>query len=78
MAHRVDLNLVVDYGWPLFLQHGPQFVDEVDDDQDLVDLLSALNEHNITAAGNLYAGLAAPSSDGKEASDDAQTSAKVS
>ena len=56
-AHRVDLNLIVDHGWPAFLQNAPTFVEEVDDDQDICDILAALKPQNITAEGGMYAGL---------------------
>lgn len=57
ISHRVDVNLIVDYQWPKFLVKASLFVREVPDDQDLVDLLSALNEQNITSSEGLYAGL---------------------
>ena len=57
IAHRVDLNLIVDYGWPRFPANAARFVEQVNDDQDLGDLLAALREQNITAEGGLYAGL---------------------
>ena len=56
-AHRVDLNLLVDYGWPRFLQTAADFVRQVPDDQDLMDLLSALRGDSVLAEGGLYAGL---------------------
>ena len=56
-AHRVDLNLLVDYGWPRFLQTAADFVRQVPDDQDLMDLLSALRDDSVIAEGGLYAGL---------------------
>ena len=56
-VHRVDLNLLVDYGWPAFLSRAEAFVDQVQDDQDITDLLSALREDSITEEGGLYSGL---------------------
>lgn len=59
-VHRVDLNLVVDYDWPRFLCRVDSFVEQVPDDQDLVDLLSALREDSVVADGGLYSGLPPP------------------
>lgn len=56
-AHRVDLNLLVDYGWPKFLLQAESFIDQVSDDQDIVDLLSALREKSVVEEGGLYSGL---------------------
>ena len=56
-AHRVDLNLIVDYGWPDFLSKAEDFVDQVPDDQDIVDLLSAMREDSVVAENGLYSGL---------------------
>lgn len=56
-AHRVDLNLLVDYSWPSFLSRAGAFVDQVSDDQDIIDLLSALREESVIEDGGLYAGL---------------------
>lgn len=56
-AHRVDLNLIVDYGWPAFLSKAENFVDQVPDDQDIVDLLSAVREDSVVAEHGLYSGL---------------------
>ena len=54
-VNRVDLNVLVDYAWPRFLEHGTQFVAAVGDDQAVCDLLAALKEGSVTAAGGLYA-----------------------
>ena len=54
-VNRVDLNVLVDYAWPRFLEHGSQFVAAVGDDQAICDLLAALKEGSVTAAGGLYA-----------------------
>ena len=54
-VNRVDLNVLVDYAWPRFLEHGVQFVAAVGDDQAVCDLLAALKEGSVTAAGGLYA-----------------------
>ena len=62
-AHRVDLNLLVDYGWPKFLSRAQAFVDQVPDDQDVIDLLSALQEASVVKEGGLYAGLPPASPD---------------
>ena len=53
----MDLNLLVDYGWPRFLQTAADFVRQVPDDQDLMDLLSAVRDDSVIAEGGLYAGL---------------------
>lgn len=58
-SHRVDLNLLVDYGWPQFLQQAREFVKQVPDDQDIVDLLLALREESTISEGGIYAGLPA-------------------
>lgn len=56
-AHRVDLNLIVDYGWPAFLSRADDFVAQVSNDQDIVDLLSAVREDSVVADQGLYSGL---------------------
>ncbi len=53
--NRVDLNVLVDYAWPRFLEHGRDFVAAVGDDQAVCDLLAALKEGSVTAPGGLYA-----------------------
>lgn len=54
-VNRVDLNVIVDYAWPRFLQHSRKFVEAVGDDQAVCDLLSALRSDSVTAPGGLYA-----------------------
>lgn len=54
-VNRVDLNVLVDYAWPRFLEHGSDFVAAVGDDQAVCDLLAALNDSSVTALGGLYA-----------------------
>ena len=56
-AHRVDLNLIADYGWPAFLSQAEDFLAQVPDDQDIVDLLSAVREDSVVAENGLYSGL---------------------
>ena len=53
--NRVDLNVLVDYAWPRFLEHGRYFVAAVGDDQAVCDLLAALKEGSVTAPGGRYA-----------------------
>ena len=54
-VNRVDLNVLVDYAWPRFLEHGRDFVAAVGDDQAVCDLLAALKDGSVTAPGGLYA-----------------------
>ncbi|PNH07535.1 Elongator complex protein 1 [Tetrabaena socialis] len=54
-VHRVELNLLVDYGWPSFIQHVPQFVAAVPRPSDLCDLLFALRPGSVLAQGGAYA-----------------------
>ena len=51
----MDLNVLVDYAWPRFLEHGREFVAAVGDDQAVCDLLAALKEGSVTASGGRYA-----------------------
>ena len=53
-VNRLDLNAIVDYRWPRFLQHASTFVAAVADDQPISDLLAALKVGNICAVGGLY------------------------
>ncbi|CAL5218701.1 g412 [Coccomyxa viridis] len=53
-VNRVDLNVLVDYAWPRFLEHAGDFVAAVGDDQAVCDLLAALKEGSVTAPGGLY------------------------
>jgi elongator complex protein 1 len=59
--HRVDLNLVVDRGWPRFLLRAEAFVRSVDDPDAVAELLEALDPGDCTAPGNLYGHLPPPS-----------------
>ncbi|CAK0773220.1 hypothetical protein CVIRNUC_004042 [Coccomyxa viridis] len=74
-VNRVDLNVLVDYAWPRFLEHGAQFVAAVGDDQAVCDLLAALKEGSVTAAGGLYA-QALPDPPAAQASEDTQSVAE--
>ena len=42
VANRLDVNLVVDYAWPRFLERAGEFVEALGDDAALADLLCAL------------------------------------
>ncbi len=53
--NRVDLNVMVDYAWPRFLDHAADFVRAVVDDQAVCDLLAALRPDSVAAPGGLYA-----------------------
>lgn len=57
--NRVDLNVLVDYGWPSFLANAPAVVEALRHDSMLSDLLAALRPQNMTAAGALYASMPA-------------------
>ena len=49
--HRVDLNLLVDYGWPRFLSHAEEFVRDVKDPDVIMELIEVLDTRDTTAAG---------------------------
>ena len=49
--HRVDLNLLVDYGWPRFLSHADEFVRDVKDPDVIMELIEVLDTRDTTAAG---------------------------
>lgn len=55
--HRVDLNLLVDWGWPFFLHNATSFVEAVPAASDLNDLLFAMKNENVCAEGGLYANI---------------------
>lgn len=59
-THRVDLNLLVDWGWPSFLAHASDFVRAVPLASDLCDLLTALQPGSCCAEGGLYASIPMP------------------
>lgn len=54
-AHRVDLNLLVDFRWPAFLQQAAEFVRQVAPG-DVCDMLAALRPDNCLAEGERYGG----------------------
>ena len=62
--HRVDLNLIVDRGWPRFLRHADAFVRDVDDPDVVAELLESLDAGDCTAPGKPYARLAPPTEAG--------------
>lgn len=51
---RVDLNLIVDYGWPNFIDAAEAFVKDVDSAEAIMELLESLDDEDITAPGNIY------------------------
>lgn len=51
--------MLVDYGWPSFLGAAAAVVEAVPHASVLGDLLAALREHSVTAAGGLYASMPA-------------------
>ena len=55
--NRVDLNLLVDYCWPAFLDNAAEFVRQVPGDQDQADLLAALRPGSTAELSGLYGGL---------------------
>ena len=55
---RVDLNLIVDYGWPTFLSDADAFVADVRSADAVMELLEALDDGDVTAPGAAYAELA--------------------
>lgn len=57
VTNRVDLNLLVDYAWPRFLDHAEQFVSAVQDPSDLCDLFFALQQSSVLQQGGMYASL---------------------
>lgn len=57
-THRLDPNLLVDVGWPAFLEAAPAYVAAVVDDATISDLLRALNPSSTVAPGGLYSWVA--------------------
>ena len=55
---RVDLNLIVDYGWPKFVSAAEDFVADVDSPDAVMELLEALTNDDVTAPGGIYEELA--------------------
>ena len=55
---RVDLNLIVDYGWPKFLSVADDFVADINSPEAVMELLEALTESDVTAEGGIYEELA--------------------
>jgi len=51
---RVDLNLIVDYGWPNFIDAAEAFVRDVDSADAVMELLEALGDDDVTASGGIY------------------------
>jgi IKI3 family len=56
---RVDLNFLVDFLGPAFLEHVNDFVDQIGDPGAICDLVSALKPGFCTAPGGKYAGVSA-------------------
>lgn len=59
VTNRVDLNLLVDYAWPRFLDHAQQFVAAVQNPSDLCDLLFALQQSSVLQEAGMYTSLSA-------------------
>ena len=55
---RVDLNLIVDYGWPNFINAAEAFVRDVNSADAIMELLEALDDVDVTAKGGIYEELA--------------------
>ena len=53
-SHRVDLNVLVDFQWPRFLDHVGEFVAQVKADS-VCDLLSSLRPENCLSEGQIHA-----------------------
>lgn len=52
--HRIDLNLLVDWAWPRFLEEADAFVADVDDPEALMELVESLDERDATGPGGIY------------------------
>ena len=52
--HRIDLNLLVDWAWPRFLEEAEAFVADVDDPEALMELVESLDERDATGPGGIY------------------------
>lgn len=59
VAARVDLNCLVDFGWPALPAAAAAFLATVPAPADVADLLAALSPSDCTAPGAIYAGMAA-------------------
>lgn len=55
--NRVDLNLLVDYRWPHFVDNVEEFVQQIADPDDLTELLFSLKSDSVMAEGALYSTL---------------------
>eukprot|EP00873_Tetraselmis_striata_P004301 jgi/Tetstr1/424565/TSEL_015091.t1 len=56
-ASRLDLNVLVDFRWPAFLQNADKFVQAVPTEADVCDLLVALRPASTVAPGGEYAAM---------------------
>lgn len=58
-SQRVDLNLIVDYAWPSFLDHAGEFLGALGKTagEDACELMLALRPGSVLAPGGPYAGL---------------------
>ena len=52
--HRIDLNLLVDWAWPRFLEEADAFVADVDDPEALMELVESLDERDATGPEGIY------------------------
>ena len=57
-THRIDLNLIVDYAWPAFVERASDFVAAAGDDGAVCELLGALAPVSTLAHGAAHAWLA--------------------
>lgn len=53
-VNRLDLNILADYKWPLFLDKVGSFMESIESDTEVAGFLQALQPSNILAKGGLY------------------------
>lgn len=54
ISNRVDVNILVDYDWPQFVEEANTVVQQIDNDHELSEVLLALTESSVAAEGGLY------------------------
>jgi len=52
--HRVDLNVIVDFNWPQFLDETHEFVSAIQSSDDICDLMTALHQWSLFEPGSIY------------------------
>jgi elongator complex protein 1 len=67
-SQRVDLNVLVDFQWPKFIENVDEFVKQVKADS-ICDLLSALRPENCLSEGQIYASDLAKPAEGEVTGD---------